>query len=421
MSISDRQLLDTMQSIGGLLFRRLHDELNEADRLVLEEWMTHLEPGSRQFFEEITDWEQVQAALRAMYQIDEQAAFADIQKKIHVESVLATSTFEEHPSLVGRRYKRFKFLAAAIVLTLIVGIAVIFTLTNRKTEITSLPVAQRFKNDVAPGGDKAVLTLSDGSKIVLDSASNGELARQGATRVMKLENGQLSYSAHSLGAKSVSYNTVSTPRGGQYQVQLPDGSRVWLNAASSLRFPTAFTGKERRVELNGEAYFQVVKDGSMPFKVSVVSQTSGREGKEPMQVEVLGTELNIEAYTDEDEWKATLINGSVKVISGKHEAVLKPGQQVRMTSSLNVLFDANVEEATAWKNGLFQFQDASIESIMRQVGRWYDVDIVYKGKIDQQFIGKIPRQVQVSTLLKILESTGWVHFMIEGKKITVAP
>jgi len=416
MSISDRQLLETIQSIGGLLFRRLHDELDATDRLVLEEWLTHLEPASRQFFEEITDWEKIQAALHTIYQIDEQAAFADVQKKIHVESVLAISTSVELPRLVDRKYKRYRFIAAAAILILIAGLAVVFTLPKRKTDIASLPVTQRFKNDVAPGGEKAVLTLADGNQIVLDNASNGELARQGATRVMKLENGQLAYTAHSSASQPVSYNTVSTPRGGQYQVQLPDGSKVWLNAASSLRFPTAFTGKEREVELSGEAYFQVTKNSSMPFKVAIISTV-----KEPVQIEVLGTELDVEAYADEEDQKTTLINGSVKVISGIHEVLLKPGQQGRVNSSLGVLSNVNIEEAIAWKNGLFQFQDASIQSIMRQVGRWYDVDIVYKGKIDQQFIGKIPRQVQVSTLLKILESTGWVHFMIEGKKITVAP
>ncbi|MES1223614.1 MAG: FecR domain-containing protein, partial [Bacteroidota bacterium] len=191
---------------------------------------------------------------------------------------------------------------------------------------------------------------------------------------------------------------------------------VWLNAASSLRFATAFTGKERAVELSGEAYFQVTKNSSMPFKVAIVSPA-----KEPVQIEVLGTELNVEAYADEQYQKTTLINGSIKVVSHGHEVLLDPGQQALLNSSLNVLSNVNIEEITAWKNGLFQFQDASIESIMRQVGRWYDVEIVYKGKVDQQFIGKIPRQVKVSTLLKILESTGWVHFMIEGKKITVAP
>ncbi|MES1223615.1 MAG: hypothetical protein ABUT20_49420, partial [Bacteroidota bacterium] len=153
----------------------------------------------------------------------EQAAFADVQKKIHVESVLAISSFVEPPNLVGRKYKRYRFITAAAVLAILVGLAVVFILPKRKTDIASLPVTQRFKNDVAPGSDKAFLTLADGRRIVLDSASNGELARQGATRILKPENGQLAYTAHSSSLQGVSYNTVSTPRGGQYQIQLADG------------------------------------------------------------------------------------------------------------------------------------------------------------------------------------------------------
>lgn len=414
--------METMQSIGGLLFRRLHDELDETDRLILEGWMAQQDPASREFFEGITDWEQIQAALQAMYQIDEKAAFADVQKKIHVESVLAIPAFVEPESELppGRRYRRYRYIAAAAILILIVSVSVISIVPKEKADIASLPMTQRFKNDVAPGGDKAVLTLADGSKIALDSASNGELARQGSTKIMKLDNGQLAYTTHSSASQEPSYNTISTPRGGQYQVQLPDGSKVWLNAASSLRFPTVFNGRERAVELIGEAYFQVAKNSSMPFKISITSSDKTNT-KEAMQIEVLGTELDVEAYADEESQRTTLINGSIKVIIGSHEAILEPGQQARVASSLNVVSDVSIEETTAWKNGLFQFQDASIQSIMRQVGRWYNVEIVYKGKVDQQFNGTIPRKVQISTLLKILEATGWVHFMIERNKITVAP
>lgn len=415
MSKSDQQLLQVMHRIGGLLFKRLHEELTETDRVNLEEWMDQQDPVSRQFFEEMTDWEKIQVALQDLYQFDEKAAFEDLQKKIHLENVLAISTSIESTPIERKKYR---FLAAAAVLILLIGTAVVFTMTKGKPDNSPLPVAQRYKNDVPPGGDRAMLTLADGSQIVLDSVGKGELARQGTTRVIKLDNGQLAYHVpSSSSAPSVSYNTISTPRGGQYQVLLPDGSKVWLNAASSLRFPTSFTGKERRVELSGEAYFQVTKNSVAPFKVVVVSP-------KPMQIEVLGTEFDVEAYSDEDGRKATLIDGAVRVSAGEQETILKPGQQAKVmnsTSSLNVIPDANTEEAVAWKNGLFQFQDASIQSIMRQVGRWYDVDIVYKGKVEQQFIGKIPRQAQVSTVLKILESTGWVHFMIDGKTITVAP
>ena len=209
---------------------------------------------------------------------------------------------------------------------------------------------------------------------------------------------------------------------------LPDGSKVWLNAASSLRFPTLFTGKERLVTLSGEAYFEIAANASMPFKVRVAAASAaaagGKAGQpDPLLIEVLGTSFDIEAYPDEQVRRATLLQGAIRVAAGKVQTVLQPGQQARLGpdggDALQVVTPAKAEDVIAWKNGIFLFRDASIESIMQQVSRWYDVDITYEGKVEQAFFGKIPRDVPVSTLLKILESTGWVHFMIEGKKITV--
>jgi transmembrane sensor len=241
---------------------------------------------------------------------------------------------------------------------------------------------------------------------------------------LKLDNGALAYRANppvtnpSAARPLVyGYNTISTPRGGQYQVLLPDGSKVWLDAASSLRFPTAFTGGERLVELTGEAYFQIAGDASRPFKVHIPSTST--------EIQVLGTDFNVAAYAEEGDIRTTLIGGAVRVTAAGKAAVLEPGQQARVTeggtAALNVVSGVHTDDVIAWKNGLFKFEEASIQSIMRQVARWYDVDVVYDGKVDQQFIGTIPRQVQLSTLLKILESTGWVHFMIQGKKVTVTP
>jgi ferric-dicitrate binding protein FerR (iron transport regulator) len=215
----------------------------------------------------------------------------------------------------------------------------------------------------------------------------------------------------------LAYNTIATPRGGQYQLVLADGSKVWLNASSGLRYPTAFTGKERRVELTGEGYFEVAKNASMPFHVQV----------NQMDVEVLGTHFNINAYDDESAVKTTLLEGSVKVVKREtanvkeNPIVLQPGQQAEMKphSPLAINHSPNIEEVMAWKNGLFQFKAAGIETVLRQAARWYDVEFVYKGNIPEKFSGQISRSANAEQLLKILELTGKVKFEINGKTIIV--
>jgi len=420
MSISDQQLIETMQEIGGLLFRRLTGELNIHEQIALDNWLKEQDPNSRQFFEDCSDWDQVHLALSSMYDFNERAALADIQKKIQ----LATQPAAPAVEIVKLRRGWRIYSIAATVLFVVVGVAMFFTLNKRKTNIATLPIEQRFHNDIFPGGDKAVLELADGSKIVLDNASNGELAHQGTTKVVKLDNGQLAYHIGQSEAGPVSYNTISTPRGGQYQVMLPDGSKVWLNALSGLRFPAAFTGRERKVELNGEAYFEIAKNTSMPFKVTLAHGTSEIAGHESLEVDVLGTEFDLMAYADEERQKVTVINGAVSARSGHEQITLQPNQQGYLDKkfyTLNLIDSINVDEAIGWKNGRFQFYDASIEAIMRQAARWYDVEVSYDGKVNQQFRGTIPRNVNLSTLLKILEATGWVHFRIDGKKVTVSP
>lgn len=422
--MSDKQVIETMQEIGRLLFRRMKGDLSIHEQIALDNWLKEQDPESKQFFEDCSDWDQVQVALSSMYDIDEAAALADVKKKIRLMSQPEQSS-TPIVELPGKRSRIKVYRAAAAVLILLAGTAVVFTLNRKKPDISKLPISQRYHNDVAPGGDKAVLELADGNKIVLDNASNGELAKQGLTRIVKLDNGQLAYQASKVRSETVSFNSITTPKGGQYQIVLPDGSKVWLNAASSLRFPTAFTGNERKIELSGEAYFQVVKNASMPFKVVVERSMSAEAGKpNPLEIEVLGTEFNLTAYGDEDNEKITLINGAVKVSTGNEQKELQPNQQASLnkgSSSLNLISDVNIEEIIAWKNGRFQFHDATIESIMRQAGRWYDIEISYDGKINQQFKGTIPRNVNLSTFLQILEATGWVHFRIEAKKVTVTP
>ena len=266
------------------------------------------------------------------------------------------------------------------------------------------------KQDIAPGGNFATLTLGDGSRVVLDSSVAGVVARQGNTKVLKLGNGEIKYE-HSKNTGRVFYNTMATPAGGQYHLVLPDGTGVWLNAASSITYPTAFSGRERNVSVTGEVYFEVTKNAAMPFKVKSGEQT----------VEVLGTHFNVNAYDNESAVKTTLAEGKVKVTDKDKTLLLQPGQQVQNNRSgnLSLISHPDMEETLAWKDGLFRFNGTDIETIMRQVARWYNVEVIYKDKISEQFVAEIPRSVKVSKLLELLELTKQVHFIINKRTITV--
>ena len=261
--------------------------------------------------------------------------------------------------------------------------------------------------------NKAILTLSDGSTIILDDAKNGQVAQQGGTQIAKLANGQLVYNALDGKPAEVVFNTLTTPRGGQFKLTLPDGSEVWLNASSSIKYPTAFIGNERKVEISGEAYFEIVHNAAKPFKVSVNG----------MEVKVLGTHFNINAYNDEASVKTTLLEGSISLTKADAATTLKPGQQAQLGNggNIKVIDNVDIDQVVAWKNGYFSFNRADLQTVMRQIARWYDVDISYEGKIpERQFGGKIDRNSNASEVLKILEESK-VHFRIEEKKIIVTP
>ena len=306
--------------------------------------------------------------------------------------------------------KIFRWAAAAILIGLAAGVYFWPTSTKNNKAISTNKNTNRFKNDISPGGNKAVLILADGSRIVLDTLQNGNIAQQGNVMVAKLNAGQLSYQNPVQNTAQIFYNTLLTPRGGQYQVDLPDGSKAWLNASSALRFPTAFSGKERLVELTGEAYFEVAKNAAMPFRVKV----------DEMYVEVLGTHFNVMAYTNEPAAKTTLLEGSVKVSKANMFSLLTPGQQATVNNTINVA-DVDTEKMIAWKNSLFWFHDADIKTVMRQIERWYDVDVIFAGNVTERFNGSIPMNMSAIKVFKVLEMTGGVHFKIDGKKITVLP
>ena len=310
------------------------------------------------------------------------------------------------------RRKNIRYAAAAIIICML-SVSVYFLFKPQPArQISKTENIKSPANDVAPGGNKAILTLANGRSIILDSAANGTLTTQGNSKILKL-NGMLSYNTLKNKSSEVLYNTISTPRGGQYELMLSDGSKVWLNAASSLRFPASFVGKERKVELLGEAYFEVAKNAAMPFKVKVHG----------MEVEVLGTHFNINSYDNESMIRTTLLEGSVKINKNNSSSLLKPGQQAQMNKAgeIKIINNVDVEEAIAWKEGKFQFDKADIHDIMRQLARWYDVDVEYKGTVSSHFGGTISRDVNLSQVLNMLHLTGEVNFQIQDKKVLVMP
>lgn len=315
-------------------------------------------------------------------------------------------------SLTGRRWWLY---AAAAVLFILFSAGAYFIFFNHKVKqdmATTGPVEKRFANDVEPGTEKAILTLSDGTKITLDNTTNGTIAQQGNTVVLK-EDGLLAYNADKRKPEAaILYNSLTTARGEEFRsLVLSDGTKVWLNSVSSIHFPTDFISKERMVEITGEVYFEVAKNLSRPFRV----KANG------MEVEVLGTHFNINAYTDENSMTTSLLEGAVRVKKGTGKVVIKPGQQTQVIgNAVRVINDADVNAAVAWKNGLQVFNKTDIKTILRQISRWYDVDIEYKGDLRvPKFYGEIPRSVTLSEVLKIIEINSKLQFTIEGKKLTV--
>jgi len=304
-------------------------------------------------------------------------------------------------------------MAAALAI-IISSIALFYYLKKNDIHQVRYTAVHTPVRKIVPGGNKAVLILADGSSILLDSAKNGMLTTQNNVHIYKLKNGQLFYEAagsKSSAEKKLAFNTIVTPRGGQYQVILPDGSKVWLNSESELRYPEQFVGNQRAVELSGEAYFEVAKDKKRPFKISV----------NHMQVEVLGTHFNIMGYKDEAATKTTLLEGSVRIIKGPSQKMIVPGEQATVAEHIDIA-SVNTEEAIEWKKGNFNFSHEKLGNIMRKIARWYDIEVDYQGKTtNATFVGTIPQSKNIEEVLKYLELTGLVHFKVNERRITVMP
>lgn len=371
-----------------LILRHLRNELSAQEREELQNWINSTN-GNRSFFERCTDEDVLRQQLQAFGSSNTDAGWEKFAATHHLPS-----------GKVVKVRNRWWMAAAAVIVLAAAGVY----LLQRPAPVKQTVSVQ--KADVQPGSSKAVLTLADGTIVPLDSTGN-QVIRPGIIQ----QGGQLQYEEANA---TVSYNLLTTPRGGQFRLTLPDGTKVWLNAASSLRYPTAFRGTERAVEVTGEAYFEVVHNAAKPFRVTAGSKAV---------IEVLGTRFNVNAYENESSLNTTLLEGAVKVSAGQRSAVLKPGEQAQINASghISVMADVNLDEVTGWKNELFYFRDADIRTVMRHLERWYDVEVEYMGEIPvRRFQGEIQRNLPLSDVLEGLKTTG-IRFTIEGRKIIVKP
>jgi ferric-dicitrate binding protein FerR (iron transport regulator) len=348
-------------------------------------------------------------------QVLKQEMLAVIRQRIAADT---SPPAKQEPRRTGR-IAWLRVAAAAVFIGAVATGTIFFASRKMRVQAVADQKAAPSSTDKQPGSNKAVLTLADGSNIALDSAHTGRLTQQGNAQVLKLADGRLGYKVlEGNSPKAVTYNILSTPKGGQYGLTLPDGSQVWLNAASSIRYPTAFTGADREVEITGEAYLEIAKNPSMPFRVHTVNHLGDAD---PMTIEVLGTHFNVNAYSDEDAVRTTLLEGSVKIKKGDKSGLLRPGQQAQLqpTGEFRWIPDVDVEQVTAWKNGVFEFDGEELPVIMRQIARWYDVEVEYEGKVPTEpFTGRVSRNTSLSGVLKILKLSD-IEVTINNNKIIV--
>jgi transmembrane sensor len=413
--------MENMFEVQQIVIKHLRQEvLSKEESATLRLLMAS--EGGRELVKNFEDKEWIEAQLARIQEGSDKPdpVWQKIQSAWAAEGIRSAGNRAPVLPLIGPSYRRlWRGVAAAIVLV-VAGGAVYLGLHHSGS--IPQPEGQVVINGSAglPGGDKAVLTLSDGRQINLDSSSIGAVADQGNVKISKLASGQLTYNALHSKPAAPAFNTLSTPRAGQFALSLPDGTKVWLNNASSLRYPVYFTGPSREVELTGEGYFEVAKNSKMPFKVNVHHSGAGEDGG---AVEVLGTSFNVMAYPDEKEQRTTLVQGSIQIIRQGHRQVLQPEEQsvIDVRGQIQTLQHVNVPEVTAWKNGYFHFDHTPLEGTMRQLARWYDVEVEYKGQLSPQaFVGKIQRNLPLPVVLKGLENEH-IHFQLEGRKLVVVP
>ncbi|HEY9261029.1 FecR family protein [Chitinophaga sp.] len=391
--------------IAILIGKYLDDSLDANERIALDEWI-NASANNRDLFTELNDREQLAAHLQRFYAYDSDRISRKISEQIPAFATPPAAPVHRMPGI-----RKWGWAAAAAVLLL--GGSTYLLLSHEKTSPASNLAA------IAPGHEGAILTLADGRQVSLDSLGNGVITHQSGASVV-MANGKLVYDAAGESSSNTEYNKMTTPKGRQFQVTLPDGTKVWLNAASSIRYPTAFAGKERRVEVTGEVYFEIAKDANKPFFVNINNKGT---------VEVLGTTFNVNAYDNEKAIYTTLLDGSVRVaVSAANSVIEKPGQQASIAhvagapvseATLKVTNIPDLEKVMAWKNNLFNFEGADLEEVMRQLERWYNIDVVYENGIpNKKFMGEMSRQIPLADLLEILKVTE-IDFRVEGRTLIV--
>jgi len=397
------------ERLRSLLEQYFNDAISDTDR---EELLSYLNNNPGEVFSAVDE---------EMLNLEGAPEFDNTRAQKVLADIKADSRFKDDTIIplpvtgknnIVKLYAGWMKIAAAVLIFVSVGF---YFVRRQKMGAVKNEVANTTAR-IVPGSNKAILTLATGKSIVLDSAANGALANLGKSQVNKVGDGKLVYdvlpNATHAGVNAVLYNTLTIPPGGQYQVVLPDGTQVWLNSSSSLSYPTEFAGNSRTVKLTGEAYFEVAKNKDKPFYVEMNN----------VQVKVLGTHFNISAYADDNDLTTTLLEGSVQISKNGNQALLKPGQQAVIGSNANAITvsKAHINEAMAWKNGYFMFNDDNIVDIMKKVSRWYDADVEYHGNFSsQRFGGTFTRSKSITDLLKNLEQISNVHFKITGRRITV--
>nr|WP_199156182.1 FecR family protein [Pedobacter sp. ASV2] len=400
--------MEKLDYIKSLYSKYLNDTIDDQEKEILYN-----------FFDQASDEDLnkiITTSFESDYQIPSNLEYLekDVQRifqkiKMHTENVQPVQ------SIKNNLWVRYALIAVAALLLLGLSFGLYLYISKSENHTPALLSDKQIK--VNPGTDKATLTLDDGRTILLDTVSSGLLPTQAGVDVAKVGKGQLAYNATSNPSSQFVYNTIKTPRGGQFQVILPDNTHVWLNAASSIKFPIAFLGNSREVTITGEAYFEVSKNKNKPFRVKTADQT----------VEVLGTHFNVNSYSDEPATVTTLAEGSVRVSlpsssnDHSHAMTIVPGQQAATTKDNITVGTADLDAALAWKNNQIYFKQASIQTIMRQVARWYNIEVEYKGKIpNRKFTGGIYRTDNLNDLLKILMLND-LHFELINNTLIVKP
>ena len=415
--------MTTVDQIADILLRHLQGTLSDVEQEQLRQWLS-VSAQRRHFFAQLDDEEKLREQLLLFLPETETATEEAIFAKIN-----AIRQQEEEAMVVPFRKRGWiRYAAAAVIL---VGGVGYFWITGSKDQSAQQAKPALAKTEILPGTTGAVLTLADGRQVVLDSAGNGLIATESGTEVV-LDNGKLLYGQNDEGAGQASFNTMTTPKGRQFQLVLPDGTKVWLNANSSIRYPVEFAAHERKVYVAGEAYFEVAKDVRKPFFVNVDNMAD---------VEVLGTEFNVNAYDNEKVIRTTLVEGSVRVAALEAEPradgrlndlVLKPGQEAQVANfndakkqrkgknTVTLSDEVDIEKVTAWKNGYFNFENADIGEVMRQLERWYDIEVVYENDVpDIDFVGEIGRNFPLKDVLDFLQRTEVSFRLEEGRRLVV--